>query len=538
MKRLLAVAYVSVLVSAAEAAPAVICEPTRFGACFYPEEAPSVKYVLAHKDRVVTNLVCTVTDWLGREVYRRAVPPAGITAGTVAFSAADLGGRYGVFKAAFEGTGTNGTVSCETWFLRLTGANPKPCRWIGTGMHGHHGWRAGDLRPLDILSAAGIGTVRGEVGWRNCETKKGRYVVPPAFENFVDGLVAHGISLNFLLSYDNPVAYPENPIDSDAFARWAGWMAGHFKGRVDVFEIWNEPQNFGFRKYIPVPSPDKDPGHAPWVARFVSHTRKAAAAIRAAQPDATVAVTGEDLWVFLKSMIEQGIAGPDDCIAFHPYCHRQPRPEREYFFNDGGKALKELVAKHGGAKRFRITECGWTTTSPTGNVECAFVGNYPRSTYVSQAQYIVRAAVLARQYGVESFIQYDFRDDGADRHYTEHNFGLVHCNRDYTPKPALGAIAFLTRLLGDAEPCGDLSDDPARYHLCRFARTDGRMVVVAWSVEGDIDVPLPKSLPAVLSVTDLQGNAVAKEIPDRCIRLSELPVYLERGRIRESRNCH
>ena len=77
-------------------------------------------------------------------------------------------------------------------------------------------------------------------------------------------------------------------------------MAGHFKGRIDVFEIWNEPQNFGVRQYIPVPSPDKDPGHAPWVAQFVSHTHKAAAAIRAAQPDATVAVTGEDLWVFLK----------------------------------------------------------------------------------------------------------------------------------------------------------------------------------------------------------------------------------------------
>ena len=133
---------------------------------------------------------------------------------------------------------------------------------------------------------------------------------------------------------------------------------------------------------------------------------------------------------------------------------------------------------------------------------------------------------------MESFIQYDFRDDGADRHYTEHNFGLVHCNRDYTPKPVLGAIAFLTRLLGDAEPRGDLSDDSARYHLCRFVRTDGREIIVAWSVEGDIDVSLPESLPSGLSVTDLQGNVVARGIPDRRIRLSELPVYLENRRIR------
>ena len=165
MKRLLAVAYVSFLVSAAEAAPAVICEPTRFGACFYPEEAPSVKYVLAHKDRVVTNLVCTVTDWLGREVYRRAVPPAGITAGTVAFSAADLGGRYGVFKAAFEGTGTNGTTACETWFLRLTGANPKPCR------HRHRPGRGrlAELRDEEgaVCGAAGVRELCG----RPCGTR-------------------------------------------------------------------------------------------------------------------------------------------------------------------------------------------------------------------------------------------------------------------------------------------------------------------------------------------------------------------------------
>ena len=520
------VSAVALLCGGVAAKEPVSCQPSRLGACFYPEEAPSVRYELAHKDGAVTNLTCAVTDWLGREVHRRRVPAAGLLGGTVAFSAADLGNRFGVFKAMFTGGTPGGDATCETWFLRLTGANPKPCRWLGTVLHRGHGWGEGDLRFLDILSAVGIGMVRDEVGWRNCETRPGRYVVPPAFENFVDGLVAHGISLNFLLSYDNPVAYPENPIDPEACARWAGWMAGHFRGRIDVFEIWNEPQNFGFRKHIPDPSPDKDPGHAPWVAKFVALTHAVVPAIRAAQPNATVAVTGEDLWVFLKAMVELGIAGKDDCIAFHPYCHKQPRPEREYFFSDGGATLRGLAAAHGGATRFRITECGWTTTSPTGNVACAFVGNYPRSTYASQAQYVVRAAVLARTLGVESFMQYDFRDDGDDRHYTEHNFGLVR--RDYTPKPALGAFAFLTRFLGEAAPRGDLTTDYATHHICRFTRPDGRDVLVAWAVEQPVEATLP-GMSGELTFRDLQGNARRETLADGRLFLTEMPVYIERG---------
>ena len=81
-------------------------------------------------------------------------------------------------------------------------------------------------------------------------------------------------------------------------------------------------------------------------------------------------------------------------------------------------------------------------------------GGYPKSSYRHQAQYIIR--LLADHGGGHDYmLQYDFMNDGSNRSYTEHNFGLVH--EDYSPKPSLMAIAFLTRTLEHASLVKDLS---------------------------------------------------------------------------------
>jgi beta-glucosidase/6-phospho-beta-glucosidase/beta-galactosidase len=38
------------------------------------------------------------------------------------------------------------------------------------------------------------------------------------------------------------------PSDNKAFARYAAEVAGHFKGRVDYWEVWNEPDSITYWK--------------------------------------------------------------------------------------------------------------------------------------------------------------------------------------------------------------------------------------------------------------------------------------------------
>ena len=490
----------------------ITCTASKFGALYQPDESPS--FTLSVKRRVsrgvpTPRLACRVSDGLDNFVMSRLLEP-GQTSFTV--TPAELGNRFGAFKL---------TVQCgrdarmETWFARLTGPAPKPCFWVGTGTHGGHGWGHGDLRYLDILSEAGIGMVRDDFGWAECEDGKDGFKMPPRFRAYAEALHARGIALNCIFNGKSKVH--ANPFDPQAAAKWCAWAVKEFGDTVNDYELWNEPHNFGFRQHYQKDPKDNDG----WMRKFVECSRACRDAIVAARPQANVLLTAEDVASFFNRMIELGIARDNDVLSFHPYCHAQIRPEREMFFNDDGASIRRLAAAHGGAHRFRITEAGWTTVMST-NMTHAFVGCYPRSTYHDQARYMIRMYLLARALGVESAMQYDFRNDGPDRYYTENNFGLVH--EDYTPKPSLAAIAFMTRLVGHAEPKGALSNDRERYRIYRFV--DGaRDVLAAWSVEGDATVDLPKGWEKATAF-DLQGNAMPLPLKDGRLQLTETPVYL------------
>jgi hypothetical protein len=296
-------------------------------------------------------------------------------------------------------------------------------------------------------------------------------------------------------------------------------MAGHFAGRVSSFEIWNEPHNFQFMEHYGGPVT----GPAPWVPKFVELTRKASATIKAARPDATVITCSEDVWLALAELMKEGICPATEVYAIHPYCHDQPRPEREWFLKDGGNELRALSRLHGGPDRVVITESGWTTYE--GAMQYLTVaGGYPRSSYAHQAQYLVRMFLAARAAGAEYATQYDFKDDGPNRSYTEHNFGIVR--EDYSPKPSLIAIANLTRILGQGRYVADRAPDPAMAKVYEF-EVGGKRVFAAYAVEGEADVTLDAPANRVQIVDLMGGRRVAASSGGKlALHLSEAPIYI------------
>jgi hypothetical protein len=433
-----------------------------------------------------------IFDDSGVEVFQTAC-------GTVRHS--DIGGRFGAFMCVSEAR-TN-------WFAFLSRKNVKPCPWIGTGVHPSHGWRKGDIRLSEAIASAGIGVVRLETNWARCETKKGEYAPLPGMDAFVHELARRGITANILITYGNKLY--DNPLDPHAYAAFCAWTAERYRPWTKHFEIWNEPQNFYFPQTY---------GQSGWLDKFIELTSCAKNAVRCVVPDAVVGVAAEDVESWLDAMIRRGIAGEKDLIAFHPYCHRQHRPEREYFLKDFGAKHRALAEKHGGAMRFAITEAGWTTFDGTGTF-WQVAGSYPKASYSGQADCIVRFYLAALAAGVEFACQYDFKDDGPRRDHTEHNFGLMF--EDFSPKPSYAAVATLSRMVGQAEFIGRMESDPARYRVMRF-KTFDRNILVCWAVEGCIKWHAPEETRGAVKF-DLYGNHCGVN-RSGVVELAERPLYL------------
>ena len=480
---------------------------------WYPGETIELKLAVppVHAD---ADYDLRVIDWQEREVLKRTYDAT--TGGKVAFTSDDIG-AFGAFRAEVVERGTTNAPVAQTWFARLASEKVDLCPWVGTGTHVARCPCYADGRYIDLLVAAGVGVVREDCVWNSVERKKGEYDYG-RYERTFEDLEARGIRLNFLMTWCNELY--ENPLDADAFAAFCAHTARKFKGRAKHYEIWNEPQNTPWRKVYPNDERDAN-SNLVWVVKFAELCRKSAAAIHAEDPEATVALTGEDVDWLLYDMIKVGCAKKGDLISFHPYCHAQPRPEREYWFNDGGRKMRELCAANGGCDRFCITEAGWTTFK--GRVKyLEIAGCYPKSSYVHQAQYLMRMYILARLTGIEYACQYCWADEGTEPSYTEHNFGQLF--NDLTPKPSFAATAFLTRLLGKAEVVGDESTDQKKWRMPTFVR-NGKSVRAIWSVEGDMDIPMPEAL-RLAQFLDLMGNRIKAPVSEAgAIHLTEVPVY-------------
>lgn len=480
--------------------------PSRFGAYWYPGEEASfdVSAFVREQDAACGDIRWELSDWLGDSLGSGVVSDGRLVLPEDAFR-----GRVGSFKIGFAAKVGADEVRREAWLSRLTSANPKPCRWVGS------------LSPAwgyPLCAACGIGRLNCSTEWSDVEKAKGVYDFTTA-EKRADAMLACGIMPTPMIQ--GPNALYADRIDPQAFARFAAAYAKRMRAKgVDRIEIWNEPQNFWYREYY-----GGDYGDKGWVPKFVDFTHVVRDAIREAAPGMTVSVAAEDIEWLLYDFLVKGIAREGDQVSFHPYCHYEIRPENVYFFRDGGEVVRKLALFHGGAKRFGVSETGWTTYSGKGEY-WEVAGCFPRCTYGQQAQYIVRAYLLGALCGADWVLQYRFDDSGPREDYTEHNFGMVR--RDRMPKPSFSAVAFMTRTVGAFEKAKELSKDLTSYRAGEFTLPGGKTVYAVWAVSGDFAWRVPGERP--FRLFDLMGNALAAP-KGRSLTLTERPVYvvMEKG---------
>ena len=285
---------------------------------------------------------------------------------------------------------------------------------------------------------------------------------------------------------------------------WSDYVRGvvnHYRDRIKFWEIWNEPNISVF--WAPKPNPVE-------YARLLKASYEV---IKEADPDAHVIgidAAGSD-FAFIEAVFSQGGYDCMDILSTHPY--RYPRTPEESDFAGELRRTAEVMERWGGRKPIWLTEIGWPT----------HMGDQRSSTEEKQAAMIVRTYIQAIASGfVDKVFWYDYRNDGTDERYNEHNFGIIR--RDFSTKPAYTAFGTMAGEIGGVRfvRSVDLREGVKAYVFDR----DGGQVMALWSTDERRRVEIDVKSPTVVS---LLGTRALKRPTGGVLRLnlSGDPMFIE-----------
>lgn len=179
-------------------------------------------------------------------------------------------------------------------------------------------------KAYDRVGELGVKWVRIQSGWQRTETEKGVYDFE-WIDKIVDNLIARGLQPWICLCYGNKL-YSEDaakvfgavgvpPIfDDESKNAWANYVKAvvtRYKGKVNLFEVWNEPDGKWCWK------------HGVNATELGNFTVATAKAVKEANPDAKV-VGGVCchtwLW-FVNEALKTGMGQYIDYVSYHQYTH-------------------------------------------------------------------------------------------------------------------------------------------------------------------------------------------------------------------------
>jgi aryl-phospho-beta-D-glucosidase BglC (GH1 family) len=290
---------------------------------------------------------------------------------------------------------------------------------------------------LDKMVAAGVEWVRIDLGWASYEADgpatKAQWYVQRA-DSAVDAARARGLKV-LLTAWLTPGwanrdrgerTPPDDPAD---YARFMTWAAGHFRGRVAAWEIWNEPN-----------LPEFWAGDA---ATYATLLKAAYPAVKTGDPNAQVVIGGpaynDTDW--LRALYAQGIHGSFDIMATHPYqglanaAPETPDDGTRYTFTHV-TAVHDLMAANGDAtKPIWFTEFGWSNhPTPTGTPTWQL-----GVTDTQQGDYLIRSLrwIATHAPYVTNVFWYNERNQTSGNPQLD-NYGLLTAN--LTEKPVYQAL--------------------------------------------------------------------------------------------------
>ena len=281
---------------------------------------------------------------------------------------------------------------------------------------------------LNGLQALGARWLRLDITWSDVQASgptsyNWSWEDPP-----IKGALARGINIDANIAYTPSWArqpgtdddkYP--PTDPSTYASFAAATVRRYAPMgVHTWEIWNEENNSGFWK------------PAPNIAQYAALLQKAYAAIKGADPSATVLLGGlsslqpggVDPVTFLSGLYASGAGGSFDVVADHPYTFPDMPADSSNWAQmaSSNPSLLSVMTAHGdGAKKIWVNEYG-APTRP---------GRVPEP---DQANMITQAFQLLRSYPwAGPLFVYSYQDLGTDASTDDDFYGILRYDGSKKP---------------------------------------------------------------------------------------------------------
>ena len=234
-----------------------------------------------------------------------------------------------------------------------------------------------------------------------------------------------------------------------------------------------------------------------------------------------------------------GLESLYDVVNIHVYAEIEPWPTWRRgppedpptkFVENIGHVLK-WRAEHAPTKELWLTEFGWDATTKPRPTTGDFA-KWEGSTETQQAQWTVRGYMVLAALGVDRAYLYFFNDDD-----TPHLHGSSGLTRNFVPKPAFHAVAWLQRSLGDYRFARVIREDASDSYAYEF--TNGadstKRVLAVWKVNAPSqETTLPIGQAKIAKAERMPLSAAAPESVkvnvspsgDATLEAGELPIFM------------
>lgn len=260
------------------------------------------------------------------------------------------------------------------------------------------------------------------------------------------------------------------PANLEDWRRFVDKVASRYKGRIQAYEVWNEPNWHGF--------------YTGDVRTMVEMTRIAAQTIHAIDPSALVvspSVTSFDGVDWFESFLEQGGARYVDIIGYHLYVTP-----------DAPEQIPALAAEvRSRMRRNHINLPLWDTETGWANPK-HFTSSDEESGYVARSLLLAWAAGINRFY----WYAWDERDWCT----------LLLTDENSRPTPAAQAYGIVQNWMLGSRISG-CTEDSGHTWTCRLTK-DSQPAWIVWNSSGKANYHLPPNPGprGEWSFADLQGN--------------------------------
>ena len=377
-------------------------------------------------------------------------------------------------------------------------------------------------RITELAKDVGTEWIRDELrwGWGMQTTPGGEFKMPAG--DWTDKIEEAGINSLLILGFGNSIynrdgiedkdeEYIPTPEHTDYFNAWKEYVkftAQNCKGKVDAYEVWNEPNPAPFNYQL---SKDRYSYSASDYAELLIATREV---LDVYDPDAKViggsillggTVTSGWAEELFKTLNARGGANKYmDGFSFHVYSYDST--DKETAMRSGLNRMERVMDSYGFTGEAWLTETGYYT----GTADNA----------VSDQEYaslVIRSKLIWDDYLKDNgrtgnYFWYVLRDTGGDKTVGGNNFGLA--SYGYKPKDGFYSAKAYNTILKDKEfvymtESTDGNDFIALYNNENSDTTDKVYVIFKkGNYSSEIQIPLSGD---AAYVYDYKGNFVKKE---------------------------